>query len=141
LIASLPLGSDWSAHVTHTRTDATLNGRGPQLVGIPERESKFRVEYRPSGKSFGVTLTSNLVGDITARRGSQRGDYLVTDLSGFYAFGPSQRHRITARIENLGDEEYATRIDRGTLDATGESYLFENLGMSRTLHVSYRYQF
>jgi vitamin B12 transporter len=141
LIASLPLGDNWTAHISHTNTDAQLNGRGPQLTSIPEHESKIRVDYRPQGQTYGVTLSSNLVGNINARRGSERGDYVVTDLSGFYNFGRDQQHQVTVRIENLTDEEYATRIDRGTLDVSGDSYLFENLGMSRTLHVSYTYSF
>ncbi|MCA9013883.1 MAG: TonB-dependent receptor [Planctomycetaceae bacterium] len=141
LIASVALGDDWSFHFSHTDTDARLNGSGPQLTGIPERESKLRLDYRPSGRSFGVSLSSNLVGRINARRGSKRGDYAVSDLSAFFNLGDNQQHRISLRLENLTDEEYATRIDRGTLDSTGASYLFENLGMSRTLHVSYTYQF
>jgi hypothetical protein len=66
---------------------------------------------------------------------------VVTDLSGFYNFGNERQHQVTVRIENISDEVYATRIDRGTLDASGDSYLFENLGMSRTLHMSYAYSF
>jgi len=55
--------------------------------------------------------------------------------------GADQQHQLTLRIENLTDKEYASRVDRGTLDASGTSYLFDNLGMSRTVHAGYTYRF
>ena len=81
------------------------------------------------------------MGDINGRRGAQRGDYTVVDIAGFYNFGRNEQHRVVLRLENALDEEYATRIDVGTLDLTGSSYLYENLGMQRTTHLSYTYEF
>ena len=52
-----------------------------------------------------------------------------------------EEHQLVLRIENLTDEVYSTRVDLGTLDASGTSYLFDNLGMSRTLHASYTRRF
>ncbi|MBL4821257.1 MAG: TonB-dependent receptor [Gammaproteobacteria bacterium] len=141
LISSIPINEQWTAHLSHTRTRAQLNSSGPQLRSIPKRESKLRADYRPVGAPYGISISTNLVGDINARRGAERGDYVVTDIAGHYNLGSDRQHRFVLRIENVTDEKYATRIDRGTVDATGQSYLFENLGMSRTLHLSYTYQF
>jgi len=63
------------------------------------------------------------------------------DLSGYYNLGNDGQHQLTLRVENLTHKEYASRVDRGTLDATGTSYLFDNLGMSRTFHAGYSYRF
>lgn len=83
----------------------------------------------------------NVVGDINARRGEVRGDYAVVDFSTYYRLGAGQAHQLVLRIENLTDEVYASRVDRGTLDITSVSYLYDNLGMSRTVHASYTRRF
>ena len=141
LLGSLPINERWSAQLSHTRTRAQLNGSGPQLTSIPNRETKLRLDYRSTTMPLGVSLSTDMVGKINARRGAERGEYIVTDLSAFYLAGNDQQHRIVLRLENITDEEYATRIDVGTADVTGSSYLYHNLGMPRTLHLSYTYSF
>jgi len=141
VITSLDVNADWSATLSYINTRAELNNDGTQLTGIPKSEIKFKASYRPESHNFGVTLALNRVGDINARRGVTRGNYTVIDLSGYYLLGARQEHRINVRLENLADEEYATIVHRGTLDATGTSFLYDNLGMVRTLHVNYTYKF
>jgi hypothetical protein len=65
----------------------------------------------------------------------------VADLSAYYSVGANEQHRLIVRIENLTDETYASRVDVGTLDATGTSYIYDNLGTSRTIHASYTHRF
>ncbi|MEX0618114.1 MAG: TonB-dependent receptor [Pseudohongiellaceae bacterium] len=141
LVAAMPLSDTWSTQLSYTRTRAQLNNSGAQLTGIPRSEGKIRLDYRAAGLPLGVSLNSNFVSDINARRGASRDSYVVTDLSAFYNAGSDEQHRIVLRLENVTDEEYTTRIDLGTEDATGESYLYRNLGMERTLHLSYTYRF
>lgn len=141
LVTTIPLGTQWSANFSHTRTQARFNDSGPQLTGIPKRETKLRLDYRNARMPFGLSLSNDLVGDINGRRGVARGDYLVTDLSAYYNAGADGEHQIVLRLENVFDEDYATRIDRGTLDLTGEAYNYANLGMERTLHLAYTYRF
>lgn len=141
LLGNLAINDRWSAQLSHTRTRSQLNASGPQLTGIPRRETKLRVDYRASSFPGGLSLSSDSVGDINARRGAVRDDYVVTDLSAFYLAGIRQQHRLVLRVENITDEAYTTRIDVGTNDVTGSSYLYHNLGMSRTLHISYTYSF
>ena len=141
LVASILLGTAWSANISHTRTRARFNDSGPQLTSIPEQESKLRLNYRSAQMPLGLSITSNLVGDIMGRRGVARGDYVVTDLSAFFNAGGDEQHQFVLRLENITDEEYATRIDRGTVDSTGLGYDFANLGMERTLHLAYTYRF
>lgn len=141
LVAAMPLTDTWHTSISHTRTQAQFNGRGPQLTSIPKRESKLRLDYRNARRPFGVSLSSNIVGDINGRRGVARGDYVVTDIAAFYNLGSDEQHQVVMRLENVTDEEYATRIDRGTVDVTGQAYNFANLGMERTLHLAYTFRF
>ncbi len=141
LIAGLEFNENWTANLSHTQTDATFNGSGPQLTGIPESETKLRLDFNASSMPFGLSLAANHVGNVNGRRNSERGDYTVVDLSANYSLGQRDQHRFVLRLENAFDTEYATRIDSGTLDLTGESYLYENLGMQRTTHLTYSYQF
>ena len=141
LVASMPLTSAWTGSISHTRTRAQFNGSGPQLTSIPKRESKIRLDYRSPGLPLGLSIASNVVGDIVGRRGVARGDYVVTDLSAFYNPGADEQHQLVLRLENAFDEDYATRIDRGTEDRTGLGYNYANLGMKRTVHLAYTYRF
>src|SRR5690606_34449172 len=102
--------------------------------------AKLRLNYAAPMLPWGLSLAANYVGELTERRAQQRGHYTVIDVSGYYNFGDRDQHGLVMRIENLADREYATRVDVGTRD-TGESYIYDNLGVGRTLHLSYRYSF
>jgi vitamin B12 transporter len=141
LLATIALNAQWSTNLSHTRTEAQFNGSGPQLTSIPKSETKLRLDYRSTARPLGFSLSSDFVGDINGRRGVKRGDYVVTDLSAFYNAGREGEHQFVLRLENVFDEVYATRIDRGTVDVTGAGYNFANLGMERTLHLAYTYRF
>lgn len=141
VIATWTLSPQWSGNVSYNNTSTELNGDGVQLTGIPEDETKIQLAFNAAGLPLGATLSLDHVGDFNARRGQTRGNYTVMDISGYYHFGNRQQHRLTVRVENLTDKVYASRVDIGTVDATGESYLFDNLGMSRTFHAGYTYQF
>ena len=141
LNVSTSLTDSISLQANFTRTKAQFNGEGPQLIGIPTREVKLRADYRLPNSPMGLSLSTDLVGDINGRRGVDRGTYALTDISGYYFAGARQQHKFVLRLENITDKEYATRIDVGTEDATGASYNYWNLGMSRTVHLNYTYQF
>ena len=140
-IANLAITESWSAQGSLTSTDATFNNAGPQLTGIPEIEMKLRLDYRSTRIPFGASVSANHVGDVNGRRSRVRGDYTVVDISAFYNFGTEGQHQLVLRLENALDEQYDTRFDVGTVDATGASYVFGNLGMRRTTHLAYTYQF
>jgi len=140
LIAAMLLSEDWHGNVSFTHTRARLNNAGGQLTSIPDREAKLSLNYEPSGAAWGMTLAANYVGDINERQASTAGNYTAMDISGFYHFGAGDKHRLTLKLENITDEQYVTRVDRATRD-TGGTYLYGNLGMHRTAHVGYTYQF
>lgn len=141
VITALQLTSQWSVNFSHTQTSAELNGDGDQLALIPESENKLRLDYQSQTRPWGMTFALNHVGDVLERQGARRGNYTVMDLSLHYSLGRQMQHNLALRLENLTDKEYATRVDRATNDVTGAGYLYDNLGMERTLHASYSYQF
>jgi len=139
LVTRMPLADSLKVQLSLTETRARFNDQGEQLKDIPERELKLGLSYQQPGSPWGGALTANYVGDINDRE--TRESYTVTDLSGFYFLGAGQQHRVTLRLENITDKHYATRIDKGTEDKTGSAYLYRNLGVGRTLHLAYNYQF
>ena len=65
----------------------------------------------------------------------------VLDLSGHYRLGSDEQHMIVFRLENATDEDYASSVRTARIDGTGEAYLYDNLGVPRTFHLSYTYRF
>jgi vitamin B12 transporter len=141
LITTLNFNSSWTASVSYSQSDSELNDSGIQITGIPENELKIRADYVSQRYPFGFSLTLDNVGDINARQGVTRGDYTIVDWSTFYYAGGQREHQFVLRVENLTDEVYASRVDSGVLDGSGDDYIYDNLGMSRTLHASYTRRF
>ena len=104
--------------------------------------------YQPGAADYGFNASLLYVGDVYSDVGGffadgrfeEHGSYAVVDVSGFYRFGRDGRHRLVARIENLLDETYATSVRTATSDQ-GATYLYDNLGVPQTLHVTYSYRF
>jgi len=71
----------------------------------------------------------------------EHGNYTVVDLAGAFYLGANREHRVSVRLENALDEDYASSLGRAFRDIDGSSYAYENLGTPRTVKVSYRYQF
>lgn len=140
LITAYAFNNSLGMRFSYNNTESELNNNGTQLRGIPEDEIKLGFNYDHQSTPFGAALNLNHVGDFNARQGVSRGNYTVIDLSGYYNFGNEQQHQFVARIENLTDKVYATRVDSAVFD-TGGSYIYDNLGMERTLHLSYSYNF
>jgi vitamin B12 transporter len=140
LQTSVQLTPEFDASFSYTDTRTQMNGGGAQLTGIPESEAKLRLGYEARALPLGASLSLNHVGELNERQGARRGNYTVMDLSGHYELGLNGEHQVVLRIENLTDKVYATRVERGNLDAGG-TFLFDHLGMERTFHASYRYSF
>jgi len=139
-IGTADFGAGWTGHFSYSHSESELNDDGIQLTGIPESELKAGLDYASPDRPWGMTLTGLHVGSYTARPGIRRGHYTVLDVSAWYRFGASDAHQFSLRLENLTDEEYATRVDVATAD-TGGNYFYDNLGTPRTAHVFYTYRF
>lgn len=139
LVAGAEFSDSFSGRLSLVSTDAKFNGSGPQLRGIPDNEVKAFLSYQRPGSPLGMSLSANYVGDVNDREA--RGDYVVVDVAAAYHLGSRDQHQVVLRLENALDEAYATSVGVGTVDTTGASYFYDNLGMERTLHLNYTYGF
>lgn len=131
-----PVTGTVHVNASFTYTRALFNDEGQQLDDIPRRQAKLGVDYRPLSERWGAGLHVIYVGDVNDRE--QRDRYTVADLTGFMHLDAAGKHRISARVENITDKTYATSVGRGTRD-NGDNYLYDNIGVPRTFHLSYRY--
>ncbi len=140
LNASLSLQGSY----THTRT--RQSGASTQFDRVPEDVAQAVVDIHPQGRGFGGSVVANYVGSVSDLVGSgfgpiQHGHYALVDLNAYVAFGPGDRQRINVSLENVLDKTYSTRVSRAFRDADGSPFLVHSLGVPRTLHVSYSYNF
>jgi vitamin B12 transporter len=135
--------SGLSGSASLTVTDAKAASSTLQQQEIPKSLAKVMLNYEPSGGSFYTGMTMAYTGDVfRSAAGARRnyGNYFVFDLNAGMRLGADKRHRISLRLENALDEEYASRVRAGTTDA-GSSYAYSFLGTPRTLHASYAFEF
>jgi vitamin B12 transporter len=148
LVGSGALTPALSASLGYTYSRAQrsneLAGGYSALGGIPSNQVEGSVDLHPTSMPFGAMVTVNKVGDmfdnVSGFGSVPSGNYTIVDLSGRYFLDRGRHHRINVRLENAFDEVYTTIHARGFLDS-GAAFLVHNLGVPRTLHVSYGYAF
>lgn len=143
LILSGQFGADLSANASYTVTDAKPAGASLQQQEVPKTLAKLALNYAPRDGAMFAGLTLLHTGDVFRNAAGARrnyGDYYVLDLNAGVRLGADRRHRLSVRLENALDEDYASRVRSGTLDAGG-TYAFSFRGTPRTLHANYAYEF
>lgn len=143
-VIDVALNNALSIDTSFTYTDAERSGSGMQVQDIPQSQVKIALDYNPVRRPLGASVTVNRVGNVYRTLGVGRqefGNYTVVDLAARYFVDDQRHHRIGARLENIFDKEYATRVRQTTPDNGGPAYAFWYLGTPRTLHVNYTYQF
>jgi vitamin B12 transporter len=137
------LARDLAARFSFTAISSRTAGTDLQRQETPTTLAKLSLDYASSDGPLFVGLTASHTGDVyRSAAGARRnyGNYLVLDLNAGLRLGEKRNHRISFRLENALDEQYASRVRSGTTDA-GDSYAFSFLGTPRTLHAAYSYQF
>jgi vitamin B12 transporter len=134
-----------SANVNFTYADARNSSTDTQISRVPKNLLKAGLDYHSQVQPWGSTITLNHFG-TTYRTGlwdgtESYGNVTVVDASARYFVGPARRQRIDVTLQNLFDKTYATGLGTGARDADGSFYTFWNLGVPRTLRVSYTYGF
>jgi vitamin B12 transporter len=145
--AKADLNSTLSATLDVVFTDAE-DSSGVQIPNLPEQTAKLNFRYASVNRPIGGVVGISYVGDVSSDVGgffptgenAEHGNYAVVNLSGYYNFGSSDQYRLGLRLENALDEDYATSIRTTSTDA-GDPYLYGNLGVPRTWHVSLSYNF
>ncbi|EFK09483.1 TonB-dependent receptor [delta proteobacterium NaphS2] len=135
----------FSLDMSATWVDAENEDTGEQVERIPKFYAKANLRYRSSGGVLGADFMSRYTGDIYERglnpfNDVKYGDYYVADFSCFVRFGDTQRHRLTLRVDNVFDEEYATLFSRASND-NGDRILYNYEGLPRTAIIGYSYTF
>jgi outer membrane cobalamin receptor len=132
---------------THNRSH---NDDGEQIARIPEQLAKASLDYHPAALPIGATLAVSHTGDVAAPIGDdllEYGNFTVVDISARYFLDTARRHRLNLSLQNALDEDYG-RPSRGCADNTTDGpfqcsspYIYQNLGLPRTLRASYSYAF
>jgi outer membrane receptor protein involved in Fe transport len=132
---------DWRAAYTHAKT--TQTGSPDQLAGVQRDHAMARLEaHAPDGRR-GVAAQVNWTGDVFDNLPSGigrviRGNWTVVDISAWIDVGPG---RLSAKLENALDEDYAVLTRRFFRDGTNAPFVGHFRGVPRTLHVAYAYSF
>jgi outer membrane receptor for ferric coprogen and ferric-rhodotorulic acid len=93
---------------------------------------------------FGLFASVNYVGNVFDTRAGTRvkyGDYVVIDLGARAFLDMERHHRIDVNLQNVFDEDYASRMVKGVQDVGGASYVAQFRGLPRTLSLHYTYNF
>ncbi len=140
------LSPSLSVNASYTHASAREDGSDLQLIAVPKDHAKAGLDWHPVDLPVGGSVLANWVGSVVDSLPSgfgriDHGHYVVVDLNAHVDFGPERRHRISARLENAFDKQYATTLRRTFDDVTGDPYVYHFLGVPRTLHVKYAYSF
>ena len=136
---------DLSADASFTYARSEVAGTNTQINDIPETLWKFGVDYHPMHMPFGLNVNVIHTGAIYRSLGGfprqNYGEYTIVDIGARYYIDQDRRHRIGINLQNVFDEEYATRIRSTTPDGGGDPYIYWHLGTPRTLRIDYSFQF
>lgn len=126
-------------------TNAEDKDTGEQLEQIPEFNGTASIGYRTNSNRFGANLMSRYTGDVYERglgthEDINYGDYFVADASAYVSFGHELRHKLTLRIENIFDEDYANSWAR-TQNTSGDYFVYKQYGLPRNVVMGYTYTF
>ncbi|MBU4130481.1 MAG: TonB-dependent receptor [Proteobacteria bacterium] len=118
---------------------------GLQVERVPEFYTTANLSYRHGEGRFGADFMARYTGNIYERGLSpfadvNYGNYFVADASVFYKFGRENRHKVSLRLENIFDRDYATRYNRVT-NSEGTKFLYHQYGLPRNIIAGYTYTF
>lgn len=147
LLLAAQTGSGWSATASYTYTRARNEGSDMQRDRTPEQFAKASIGYDPQDQPFGANAFVRWIGDaFSSPFGFPRqnyGNYAVVDLGAhLYVDGAARRNRFAVNVENVLEEDYATRgYGSALVDGSSSRFLYFNRGVPRTLRVSYGLSF
>jgi outer membrane cobalamin receptor len=147
LVGSADFDNGWTAQASYTNTESHTDSSNAQLARIPKDYFKTSVDYEAPDASWGADASLLYTGEqrsnVTGFGSQSYGDYVVVDLAAHVFIDAAQKHKLTARLENAFDEDYATRTNSALIDGTttGQRFLYHFRGVPQTLHVTYSYGF
>jgi outer membrane cobalamin receptor len=139
-----PLGKAFNAGVSYTYNRSRDASTDLQITRVPVSQAKAVLDYSPTDRPFGATLTVNHVGAVYASLWDGResyGGYTVVDVAGRLYLDAARRQVINLRVANLFDERYAAALGSTQRDSDGSDYTYQYRGLPRTLSLRYAYRF
>lgn len=124
-------------------------GSSQQLADRPRHSAKLGLTLEPAGSPLGASLAVKYAGTAYAAPGGgfarqAYGDAVIADLRAWWNIdGQGKHHRLGVRVENLFDEDYATRVRQAALAGSVPTtrFLYSNRGAPRTAFLNYSYTF
>lgn len=145
LSGTAQLSDALSARASYAYTRTRAAGAGRQFDRIPKAQAKAVLQYDPADRPIGASANLSWTGDVFQTvSGFGRvnyGGFAVADLAAHVFLDKARKQRVTARVENVFDRRYATRVNSALADLSTRRFLYRFLGVPRTLHVSYDYSF
>jgi vitamin B12 transporter len=140
-----PLGRAFRTSLSYTYSRSRPEGSDLQIARLPESYAKGSLQFTPAQLPLDASATVNWVGNVyqsVSSFGRQNyGNYFTLNLAARYFVDAARRHRIGVNLQNVFDEEYATRLSSAARDDGSGSFIAERLGVPRTYGVSYTYEF
>ncbi|WP_209005514.1 TonB-dependent receptor plug domain-containing protein [Steroidobacter agaridevorans] len=140
-----PLGRSFRTSLSYTYSRSRAEGSDSQIARLPESYAKGSLQFTPAQLPMDASATANWVGNVYQSVGSfgrqNYGNYFTLNLAARYFVDAARRHRIGVNLQNVFDEEYATRLSSARFDDGSGSFIAERLGVPRTYGVSYTYEF
>lgn len=140
---ALNLGGDqgWQFGINATYSEAQKDGSNEQIDGIPEWFANATLAW--DGTATGWQIQARYTGDtattLTDFGRRNYGRYTVIDASLWHRFGHDRLNRVTLRMTNLADREYASSLDQATRN--GSPYQYETRGPPRNVQLEYSRSF
>lgn len=140
------LAGGWRIAASYTYTRARNSGATTQRDRIPKQFAKGSIAYTPEDQPFGFQAAVNWTGTVYSSpfgfARQNHGKYAVVDLGAHVYVDAARRHRLGLNVENLFNNDYATRaVGSAPIDGGGGRFLFYPRGVPRTVRASYGLSF
>ncbi len=143
LVGTADFKNGFTATANYTDAKSNVAG-GAQLVRVPRSYGKIGASYDADawGADLSVLWVGNVENQVAGFGRLPYGDYVVADVAAHVFIDSDHKHKLTARVENLFDEQYRTALGSALVDgSTTRRFQVGTLGVPRTLHVTYSYGF
>lgn len=126
---------------SYTYTRSRNEGSDQQRARTPVRFAKALVKFAPPAARYELSATANWVGDVYQSVGAfgrrNFGSHVSVNASARLYLDAARRHRIGIGVQNLFDEDYATRLAQVQADDGSGPVLVQRLGVPQTFNLSY----
>lgn len=140
-----PLGNAFSVNTSYTYAQSHDQGSDLQRARTPLSFAKGMVKFASPQGCVEASASLNWVGDVYQSVGTfgrrNFGNYTTVNLAGRVFLDRARQHRVGVALQNVFDEEFATRLSQVQRDDGTGPALVQRLGVPRTYNLNYTYNF